>query len=357
MAEKVARVSRWLIPATVLLTLLAVGGWWYASQADVALRLDGAERSVTTRAATVGELLRDEEVALGAHDRVFPPRDAPVEDGMQVRVVRAEPVAVELNGALRTVWTTGDTVTDVLRELGLDAEVVRPSRSAEVRRGGRLVLRNSHEVIVAADGEETTLLTSAASVEELLRDAGVEVDGDDEVAPGADAPVEDGLAVEVTRVELETTVEERSIPYGTHRREDSSLARGKVRTVQAGRSGVERIEYRLTERDGEVVDREVVSRTTVREPVDRVLAIGTKVEHRQTGKASWYSTESMTCAHRSLPFGTRVRVVNVANGASVVCRVADRGPFIEGRVIDLARDAFAQLADPSTGVIDVRISW
>ena len=52
----------------------------------------------------------------------------------------------------------------------------------------------------------------------------------------------------------------------------------------------------------------------------------------QGGKASWYGS-----GHRSLPFGTRVRVTNHANGRSVVVRINDRGPFVGGRVIDLAR--------------------
>jgi rare lipoprotein A len=69
------------------------------------------------------------------------------------------------------------------------------------------------------------------------------------------------------------------------------------------------------------------------------------------GKASWYSygkrtangeafnPGGLTAAHRSLPFGTRVRVVNKHNGRSVVVRINDRGPFVGGRIIDLSRGA------------------
>lgn len=77
----------------------------------------------------------------------------------------------------------------------------------------------------------------------------------------------------------------------------------------------------------------------------------------QTGKASWYQTTDGTCAHRTLPFGTIVKVTNLANGRSVSCRVADRGPYVAGRIIDLDREGFEQLASASTGVIDVRIEW
>ena len=77
----------------------------------------------------------------------------------------------------------------------------------------------------------------------------------------------------------------------------------------------------------------------------------------QTGKASWYDHEAGTCAHRTLPFGTILKVTNLGNGKSTTCRVADRGPFIEGRVVDLERSVFSQIASTSQGVIDVRIEW
>jgi rare lipoprotein A len=81
---------------------------------------------------------------------------------------------------------------------------------------------------------------------------------------------------------------------------------------------------------------------------------------REEGEASWYDLEGAEagiCAHRTLPFGTVVRVTNVDNGRSISCTVGDRGPWVEGRIIDLYKDDFARLAPLSSGVIDVRIEW
>lgn len=75
------------------------------------------------------------------------------------------------------------------------------------------------------------------------------------------------------------------------------------------------------------------------------------------GQASYYGAPADECAHRSLPFGTIVKVTNLANGKVATCRVGDRGPFVEGRIIDLSEQTFAQLAPLSEGVIDVRIEW
>lgn len=68
-----------------------------------------------------------------------------------------------------------------------------------------------------------------------------------------------------------------------------------------------------------------------------------------------YNQNALTAAHRSLPFGTRVRVTNLNNGVSVIVRINDRGPFIRGRVIDLSAAAARMLGMMSSGVAPVSI--
>lgn len=75
------------------------------------------------------------------------------------------------------------------------------------------------------------------------------------------------------------------------------------------------------------------------------------------GGATWYHAPDGTCAHRTLPFGTIVTVTRSSTGASTSCRVADRGPFVSGMVIDLSMDTFAKLASPDVGIIQVQLSW
>jgi rare lipoprotein A len=58
---------------------------------------------------------------------------------------------------------------------------------------------------------------------------------------------------------------------------------------------------------------------------------------RRTANGETFDTNAMTAAHRTLPFGSRVRVVNQRTGRSVVVRINDRGPFVKGRIIDLAK--------------------
>jgi rare lipoprotein A len=76
---------------------------------------------------------------------------------------------------------------------------------------------------------------------------------------------------------------------------------------------------------------------------------------RKTASGERFNSGAMTAAHRSLPFGTRVRVVHEGTGRSVVVRINDRGPFTGGRVIDLARGPAQALGMTASGVARVAL--
>ncbi|MEX3070707.1 septal ring lytic transglycosylase RlpA family protein [Vibrio alginolyticus] len=104
--------------------------------------------------------------------------------------------------------------------------------------------------------------------------------------------------------------------------------------------------------------------------VDLDQTNGYSKSHELIGKASWYSNKfhgkrtasgerynksAYTAAHKSLPFGTIVRVTNTANSKTVDVKINDRGPFVKGRVIDLSQKAFEQIGNIKEGVAPVKI--
>jgi rare lipoprotein A len=76
---------------------------------------------------------------------------------------------------------------------------------------------------------------------------------------------------------------------------------------------------------------------------------------RKTANGEKFSQEKFIAAHKSLPFGTWVKVVNLQNKRSVIVRINDRGPFITGRVIDLSKSAAKQIGNLNEGIYRVRI--
>ena len=82
---------------------------------------------------------------------------------------------------------------------------------------------------------------------------------------------------------------------------------------------------------------------------------GKQHHNKLTASGERFDQHSLTAAHRTLPFGTKVRVINTRNGKSVVVRINDRGPCVRGRVIDLSKAAFESIASTRAGVIPVRL--
>lgn len=108
----------------------------------------------------------------------------------------------------------------------------------------------------------------------------------------------------------------------------------------------------------------------VADTFEKVIEEREKYTHFQTGMASYYggswhgkktangeifNENSLTAAHKTLPFGTKVKVTNLDNGKSVVVRINDRGPYSKGRVIDLSKVAFSKIASTSKGVTRVKL--
>ena len=82
-----------------------------------------------------------------------------------------------------------------------------------------------------------------------------------------------------------------------------------------------------------------------------------KFQGRKTASGARFSQHKRTAAHRTLPFGTRVTVINQDNGKRVHVRINDRGPFVEGRMIDLSKKAARKLGMLKQGVANVEIKY
>lgn len=76
---------------------------------------------------------------------------------------------------------------------------------------------------------------------------------------------------------------------------------------------------------------------------------------QRVASGGWFNPNALTAAHKTLRFGTRVRVTNLRNGRSVVVRINDRGPYIKGRIIDLSKRAAIAVGMQNSGVVPVRV--
>ncbi|MFI6265742.1 septal ring lytic transglycosylase RlpA family protein [Micromonospora sp. NPDC051006] len=129
-----------------------------------------------------------------------------------------------------------------------------------------------------------------------------------------------------------------STPSPTASRSAQAASRGKARTAAPKPSPTKR-------------------KTTA--PAPKVLESGScgasfYSDGQLTANGENFNPDELTAAHKTLPFNTKVRVTNPANGKSVTVRINDRGPFIDGRCLDLSRAAFATIASLDVGATTVR---
>lgn len=279
-AERPESAVRRLLPQALVVAFLAGGTTAFvAKDKAVELTVDGKQRTLHTFADDVSELLADERVPVGEHDMVAPAPGTALASGDTVAVSYGRPVRLTLDGQRQEVWTTAHTVEAALDELGVRAEgaYLSTSRSRNIGRAGlTLDVRTERAVTVMADGRTRTLRTNAATVREVIDEAGIGLHDQDITSVPLDSFPRDGQTVTVLRVSGTREIREEQIPFAVERTEDPSLFKGTEVVVQAGQPGLRRDTYLLRIVNGV---REKPRRETsevVRKPRKQIVKVGTK---------------------------------------------------------------------------------
>jgi len=82
-----------------------------------------------------------------------------------------------------------------------------------------------------------------------------------------------------------------------------------------------------------------------------------KFEGKKTASGATFHQRKLTAAHKTLPFGTKIKVTNVTTGKTVKVKVNDRGPFVAGRIIDLSKRAAEKIGLVQKGILQVEIKY
>jgi uncharacterized protein YabE (DUF348 family)/3D (Asp-Asp-Asp) domain-containing protein len=311
----------------------------------VTLVVAGEAFPMQTRAETVATLLQERGIALGEGDRVSPALDAALTPDMVVQIERARVVTLLVDGEMRVLntpltdpvailaeegvefspldriildgsvvtadeignWpvpvssitlrrsvtfdlnddstsrsleTTAATVGEALFEAGVTifmSDTVSPALDAPLSDGLTVNIVRARPVTIIADGARVQTRLQGSTVGEALAEAGVALVGADYAVPGEDQPLVGGMAIRVIRVQETELVEETELPYETVYQADAALELDQQRTAQAGQPGLERRIIRVRSENGIEVSREVTETLIVREVVNEVISYGTNV--------------------------------------------------------------------------------
>jgi uncharacterized protein YabE (DUF348 family) len=276
----------------------------------VNLHVDGRTRQIRTHAITAGELLQEAGVEIGPADEIWLRdqlvgldvplwgsgalasrqvssrgglRDMPaVGAGEPPTVIlqRAISLVLEDGGVTTTLYTTSDTIAQVLEEHGVAlflGDEVTPGLQEPVAPGLSVAIRRSIPVKVEVDGRVIRTRTRAETVAGVLGQEGIALVGKDNVEPDLSEPVRANTTIRVTRVQEAFVVEFETIPFQTVWVADPEVEIDNIQLVQEGQLGLTKRRYRVVYRNGREVQRVLEDAWNERPPVDKTMAYGTKI--------------------------------------------------------------------------------
>ena len=245
----------------------------------VVLTVDGESQEVQTFGGTVADVLAKADVAVTSADLVAPAPGTALTEDTTIEVTRARAVDVTVDGNGTTVHTTGETVGDLLSELRVSTQsAVSASKDASLAGlDGRISISTPKTVFVTVDGKTHERSTTAATVRDLLNEAGVAVGASDRVSAPRSAALVDGMGLKVTRVSVsvQETVTE-AVPFTSAEVPDPDMLEGEKKVTTPGVDGERAKVFSVTVVDGREVSRTLVSESITREPVAESVAKGTK---------------------------------------------------------------------------------
>jgi uncharacterized protein YabE (DUF348 family) len=282
-----SRHGRYLWPALLGAILLALTGVVRVSQAAdmllVQISIEGEEKIIATRAATVGEALDQEGITLTPLDMVEPARSTPLSDAFNVNIYRARPVMVVDGDRRITITTALRSSHLVAKAAGLhvypedvfEETLVRDYLDQQFM-GEQITIRRSRAATVHVDGDDLQLRTQAATVGEFFTEKGIVLEENDFADLPLTTAITEDIEITITRVGHKVVTEKKDVPFTTRAIKNFDLPLGEEKVEEPGKPGKVIVSYRVTRHDGKVVKRRLLSRTIVNKPVERVVIQGMK---------------------------------------------------------------------------------
>ena len=217
----------------------------------------------------------------------------------------------------------------------------------ELYRGARIIIRKGRTFTLNIDGNIEIITTTKKTVREAFEEAGVSLGENDRVEPELDSYVEENMNVSVYRVAYQEISVDSEIPFTSREVSDSSLAKGKTRIKTKGANGLKRTTYAVTTENGREVRRQVLSEVTIYEPKTQVVAVGTSQAKKTTSSAKAVTTN----AGKNLSFSKKLTVTATAYTAApgkktASGRVAQYGVIaVDPKVIPLGTRLYVESTD------------
>ncbi|MBI3537692.1 MAG: DUF348 domain-containing protein, partial [Chloroflexi bacterium] len=266
----------------------------------IQIQADGEIISRRTQAKTIDDALREAGIILKPFDRVWR-GDTPINSSeslarsannspraplatLQFTIQRAFPIQVDDNGALTTIHTTAPTLGEALRQAGVViylGDSVTPDLGTPLAPGYQVFIRRSRAISISADGRTYQTRTRGETIADVLKDEAIELRDKDFSDPDGKTALKDNLNVTVMRVREELVTESEAIPYDTVWQADASMDIDEHQIVQSGVEGIKKRNIIMRFENGREVRRTIEKEWIDAAPVTQIFSYGTKITKRE----------------------------------------------------------------------------
>ncbi|WP_141550913.1 G5 and 3D domain-containing protein [Bacillus sp. AFS041924] len=246
---------------------------------QVTLEVDGKEQVIQTHANTVAELLKEQNVKITNEDEVYPSTKTKISDDMDITVHLAKPVKLTIDGQEKVIMTTAQTVKELLKEQNIKTnpnDVIMPALSTPLEENGKVSYEKAFPMVLNDGGVSKKVFATSTTVADFLEKQNITLNELDRVEPDAGEMIKQNDTVRVIRVEKVNDVVEEPVDFKEKEQEDSSMYKGESSVISEGVKGLVKRNFELIKENGKVVSKTLVDETLLKDPVDRVVAVGTK---------------------------------------------------------------------------------
>lgn len=260
---------------------LGWGGWYYFEGRYVYLSVDdnGTVTQIRTATPNVEEMLAEAGIVLEADDVIDTPLETELADEMAVHIIRAKTITIDTGDGkqVQTKLAQG-TLQQALEKAGVSLgadDLIDTPLDTEITEDMSVAITRAKEIRILAKAGDTTVMLAKGTVKDALDKSGLEYDTEDEISPSLDTEIRDGMTVSLVRLAIRTETRTEKIAFETVEKKSNRVERGETEISQKGEQGVRTIKEKVVYKDGKEVKRVETSNEVTKEPVNKVVLIGT----------------------------------------------------------------------------------
>jgi uncharacterized protein YabE (DUF348 family) len=235
---------------------------------------------VSTHSKTIRELFEKENLVVSEYDNLSPSLDTEIVDGMTIEWEQAKEVTISVDGNQSSLWTTEKLVKNILEEANIEVtehDVVSASLDTEVGADNKIDIQKAFQLTLVDGLEERQVWSTSTTVANFLKQQEIYLGEFDRVSKEMESVITPNEKIAVVRVEKVTDVVEESIAFAVEKKNDSSILKGNEKVITAGQNGKVERSYEVVKENGQEISRILAGEKVIAEPVNKVVAVGTKV--------------------------------------------------------------------------------